>query len=210
MGTAKRTWLVIAAERRELDGILKRFGKSTKLTWHAKFAREAEWNGDRWLLIANGPGASLAAQALEKRIEVTGIVSTGFCGALDPALKVGDVVSDLPLSLDRVASTAEEKRALRAQTGAAIVEMESAAVMTKAAEWGAKFYSIRAVSDTAQEDMPLDFNLYRDAEGRFSRTRIAFAAMARPFTLVPALLRLERNCKIAARSLGDYFADCRL
>jgi adenosylhomocysteine nucleosidase len=209
MGTAKRTWLVIAAERRELDGILKRFGKSTKLSWHAKFAREAEWNGDRWLLIANGPGA-LAAQALEQRIDVTGIVSTGFCGALDPALKIGDVVSDVPLSLDHVVSTAEEKRALRAQTGASIVEMESAAVMTKAAEWGAEFYSVRAVSDTSAEDMPLDFNLYRDPEGRFSRTRIALAAMTRPFTAIPALLRLERNCKIAARSLGDYFAHCRL
>lgn len=210
MGTAKRTWLLIAAERRELDGILKRFGKSTKLSWHARFAREAEWNGDRWLLIANGPGPRLAAQALERRIEVSGIVSTGFCGALDPTLKVGDLVSDVPLSLDHVAATAEEKRALRAQTGASIVEMESAAVMTKAAEWGAKFFSVRAVSDTAQDDMPLDFNLYRDAEGRFSRTRIALAALARPFTTVPALLRLERNCKIAARSLGDYFADCRL
>ncbi len=211
MATVRRTWLVIAAERRELDGILKRFGKSSPLRWPAEFAREAEWNGDRWLLIANGPGARLAAQALEKKIEVNGIVSTGFCGALDPALRVGDIVSDLPAaSIDRVASTAAEKRALRRQTGAAIVEMESAAIREKAAEWNAPFYSIRAVSDTAGEDMPLDFNLYRDAEGRFSRSRIAMAALRRPFTAIPALLRLERNCQIAARSLGDYFAHCRL
>ncbi len=88
--------------------------------------------------------------------------------------------------------------------------MESAAIARKAAEWGVPFYAIRAVSDTALEDMPLDFNLYRDAAGRFSRTRIALAALARPFTRVPALLRLDRNCRIAAESLGDFFADCRL
>ena len=34
-----------------------------------------------------------------------------------------------------------------------------------AAEWGVPFYCVRAVSDTASEDMPLDFNLYRDSEG---------------------------------------------
>jgi len=210
MGTARRTWLVIASERRELEGIIRRFGKSNALSWPAEFARESEWNGDRWLLIANGPGPRLAGQALEKKIEVNGIVSTGFCGALDPALRVGDVVSEPPLSLDHVVSTAEEKRALREETGASIVEMESAAVKKKAEEWSVPFYSIRAVSDTAFEDMPLDFNLYRDADGRFSRTRIAWAAIGRPFTAIPALLRLERNCKIAARNLGDYFAHCRL
>jgi hypothetical protein len=88
--------------------------------------------------------------------------------------------------------------------------MEAAAIAEKAKEWGVPFYSIRAVSDTASEDMPLDFNLYRDAAGRFSRSRIALAAMARPFSAIPALLRLNRHCRIAAESLGDFFADCRL
>jgi len=96
------------------------------------------------------------------------------------------------------------------ETGAAAVDMESAALSKKAAEWGVPFYAIRAVSDRAEEDMPLDFNTYRDAAGRFSRARIALAALARPFTTIPALLRLDRNCRIAADSLGDFFADCRL
>lgn len=181
----------------------------------------------------------MVGQALEKRIEVDGIVSTGFCGALDESLRVGDVVignllpggrGSVPalqsrdgygaglrvftnagiVCIDRVAVTAGEKRALRERTGAAAVDMESAAVAATAAEWGVPFHSIRAVSDTASDDMPLDFNLYRDAEGRFSRGRIAAAALARPFTRVPALLRLDRNTRIAARSLGEYFADCRL
>ena len=59
-----------------------------------------------------------------------------------------------------------------------------------------------------REDMPLDFNLYRDAAGRFSRARIALAAMARPFTVIPALLRLDRNCRMGCRMLRRFF--CRL
>jgi adenosylhomocysteine nucleosidase len=153
----------------------------------------------------------LVDKALTKRVEVDGLISTGFCGALDPALRVGDIVvgGGKVFTLDRVAVTAEEKRDLRARTGAVAVDMEAAAVSRKAAEWGVPFYCIRAVSDTAYEDMPLDFNLYRDAEGRFSRSRIALAALARPFRRVPSLLRLDRNCKFAAEALGEFLADCR-
>jgi adenosylhomocysteine nucleosidase len=219
MATAERRWLMVAAERREFDGVLRRAGASSTLDWPAEFAAEARLNGDCWVMIANGPGKRLVEQALEKKIEVDGMISTGFCGALDPALRVGDIVvgrsGSRPagaeiLCLDRVASTAAEKRELREKTGAAAVEMESAAVAGKATEWGVPFYAIRAVSDTADDDMPIDFNLYRDAEGRFSRRKIALAALSRPFTRVPALLRLDRNLKIAAQSLGDYFAHCRL
>ena len=205
-----RVWLVVAAERREFDGILKRCGPPAKLDWPAEFACEVASNGDRWLLIANGPGPNRVEQALEKRIAVTGIISAGFCGALDPSLQVGDLVRERIYSSDRVAVTALEKTRLRKETGAAAIDMESAAIAKKAAEWGVRFYTVRAVSDRASEDMPLDFNAYRDSAGRFSRARIAVAALARPFTAIPALLRLNRNCRIAAESLGDFFADCRL
>src|SRR5262249_4744479 len=156
----------------------------------------SEWNGDRYIFVANGPGADLVEKALEKRIEVNGIISTGFCGALDPNLSVGDIVRSVT-SDDRVVVTAAEKKAMREKRGAAAIDMESAAIAGKAAAWGVPFQCVRAVSDTAEENMPLDFNLYRDSAGRFSRPRIAMAALARPFTRVPALLRLERNCRIA-------------
>jgi len=219
------TWLLVAAEAREFAGILRRCGKSSKLDWPARFACEADWKGDRWLMIANGPGPRLVHQALPsktlERTHVSAIISTGFCGALDPTLRVGDIVGqigDLPagrlktgeiLSTDHVAVTSAEKSHLRTQTAAIAIEMESAAVAQIAAASQVPFYCVRAVSDIAAEDMPLDFNLYRDAEGRFSRSRIAMAALARPFTRVPALLRLERNCQLAAEALGDFFADCR-
>jgi adenosylhomocysteine nucleosidase len=214
----------VAAERRELEGVLRRFGAAKKLEWPgAKFARVIDWKGDRWWMVASGPGPRLVERALGEKKNVNGIISTGFCGALDPALQVGGIVvwgdaavgSSAPFvrgeifSADRVAVTAAEKRELRNRTGAVAVEMEAAAVKSKAAEWGVPFMCIRVVSDIAADDLPLDFNRFRNADGNFSRTRIALTAMTRPFSAMPGLLELDRNCRRASRSLGDFLADCR-
>jgi hypothetical protein len=87
--------------------------------------------------------------------------------------------------------------------------MEAAAVKNKAEEWGVPFLCVRVVSDTAADDLPLDFNRYRNGNGDFSRSRIALAAMARPFSVMPRLIELDRNCRRAAHALGDFLADCR-
>ena len=131
--------------------------------------------------------------------------------ALDPALRVGDIVVSREAkiwSADRVAVSSEEKRQLRQSTGAAVVEMESAAVAEKARKWGLPFRAVKVVSDMADEDLPLDFNQYRDREGRFQVPRIAAAALLHPFRTIPPLLRLNRNCRRAAESLGEFLADC--
>jgi adenosylhomocysteine nucleosidase len=213
---------MVAAEAREFDGILKRFRPAAKVEWNgAKFAREVLRDGDKWLLVANGPGPRCVTEVLRQKMEVNGIINTGFCGALDPSLRIGDIVvwGNVPCesrstrgeisSSDRVVVTAAEKRELRKKTGAIAAEMEAGAVKKIAADWQVPFYCVRAVSDTANEDMPLDFNLYRDSAGRFSLGKIALAAVSRPFTRIPALRRLEANCNVASESLGAFFADCR-
>ena len=225
---------MVAAERREFEGILKRAGNASVLPWPGvKFAREVKWKDDCWWMIANGPGTSLVKQAFLNEAHVTqtmnakqrveGIISAGLCGALDPALRVGDIVvsGDAPLqssakflrgevhTVDRVVATARDKRQLRNQTGAVAVDMEAATVEQTAAEWKVPYLCVRAVSDTAGDTLPLDFNRYRNARGDFSRTRIALAAMARPFTVMPQLMEFDRNCRRAADALGDFLADSR-
>jgi len=221
------TWLMIAAEAREFEGILKRAGEVRPLKWPgAAFSREAAWKRNRLFLIANGPGPRLVEQALDQKQDgkqnLDRILSIGFCGALDPALQIGDIVvsGEVPkglgasfvrgdvVSVDRVAFTAREKSDLRAATGAAVVEMESAAVAQKAREWNVPFGCVRVVSDVAGEDLPLDFNRYRDRDGRFEQTRIALAALGRPFTVLPGLIRLDRHCRRAAERLGEFLANC--
>jgi adenosylhomocysteine nucleosidase len=220
---AMSTWLLISAEARELSGLLKRAANVEALDWAGiEFAREVELPQGRWLLAANGPGRGRAAAILETRRRVDGLMSVGFCGALDPELRIGDIVvsGEIPvtgnvgyvrgnvLCLDRVVVKASEKRTLRQTTGADAVEMESAAVAAGAEDWGVPFCSVRVVSDTAQEDMPLDFNDFRDSQGRFSRIRIAAAALRHP-GVIAGLLRLERNCGTAAESLGEFLANCK-
>ena len=204
-----------------------------KLDWPLDFARMAWLKGEPILLVANGPGPQLAGRATEfvrKYKELRGLVSTGFCGALDPALEPCDIFvakevigvahalsvsrshscervkSGKLLSIDRVVSTAAEKIDLR-QTGADAVEMEAAAVALKAAEWNIPFYCIRVVTDTFAESFPLDFNRLRDADGRFSRTRIMAAALRRPGSVLPELLKLNKRCKDASQALGDFLVD---
>jgi adenosylhomocysteine nucleosidase len=222
----------VAAEAREFAGLLRHVEGLARLDWPLDFARSASLNGRLIILVANGPGPNLSGRAvelIEEHGELEGLVSTGFCGALDPALHLGDIfvatellipdresIPALPigsartgklLSIDRVVSSVEEKAELR-KTGAEAVEMEAAAVASRAQQLKIPFYAIRVVTDTAAEGFPLDFNRMRDAEGRFSRAKILSAAFRRP-TVLPELLRLNRRSKLAAQALGDFIADAR-
>ncbi|MEO5924578.1 MAG: hypothetical protein ABIR70_12205 [Bryobacteraceae bacterium] len=211
------TMLLVAAEAREFAGLLKRAGPGQPISIpNAAFAREITLHGQRTILLANGPGPRLVNQMLSAPVirewNVTEAISTGFCGALDPALRIGDIVVASVgeiWSEDRVVVRAEDKRRLREQTGARIVEMEFAAVQAKAVEWGVPCRAVRVVSDSSTEDLPLDLNRYRDADGRFQLARIAFAGILHPFRVLPKLMQLDRNSKLAAERLGAFFVDSK-
>jgi adenosylhomocysteine nucleosidase len=229
-----KTVLVVAAEPRELSGILRRCGRVKSLDWPVRFARSAELNGQRLLMVAHGPGR-LAAEAVDEalhREKVQAVVSTGFCGGLDASLEVGEVFvacriangsrsyeaaqpaagrkfrSGALVSTGRVVGTVAEKERLRAG-GASVVEMEAAGVAGRAEVSGLPFYCVRAVMDPACEGFLLDFDGLRDRDGRFSRMRILRAALSRPWVALPELIRLERQGRIAAKALGDFIAECR-
>jgi len=84
----------IAAESREFSGFIANAERLVKLNWPIDFARKVWLNGRAAVLVANGPGPKLAGQAVEllKGAEdLKGLVSTGFCGGLDPALQPCDI-----------------------------------------------------------------------------------------------------------------------
>ena len=211
---ATASTLIVAAEAREFAGLLKRVGPGTPLDCpDIAYARDVVLQGRRAILVANGPGPRLVNNMLDSAViqewNVTEVISAGFCGALDPSLQIGDIViaKGEIWSEDRVAVRAEDKQKLRKRTGARVVEMEFAAVQAKALQWGVPCRAVRVVSDTAGEDLPLDLNLYRDADGRFQLARIAMAGILRPFTVLPKLMQLDRDSRLAAEKLGEFFVN---
>ena len=153
------------------------------------------------------------------------VLTCGFAGGLNPELKLGQVVfemgepSILNLQLstrllaaaakpatffcaDRIATTVAEKKKARLETGADAVEMESAAIHAICRERGIFCATVRVISDTAQEDLPLDFNALSKADKSLDFGKLFFA-VARSPSKIKALLALQQKIKFAAQQLAD-------
>jgi len=227
--------LLIASDRMELQGLLRRCQQPRPAALSVDWARSGRLGGYDVLLAANGVGARRAAAAVDAAsamFSADAVASLGFCGALAPELAVADIVvatgiaagdhrfaAQLPAaapahhagmvcSLDHVARTAQEKRGLYA-TGAVAVEMEAAGVAARAEALGCPFYCIRAVTDPAGETMANDFNFALRSDGHFDTMKILSSSLRRPLVRLPELFRLRKRCLRASKVLGDFVADCR-
>jgi adenosylhomocysteine nucleosidase len=153
------------------------------------------------------------------------VLSCGFAGALNPDLKVGDVLFDedpeagfaeilresgaSPAKLhcaSRVAVTAAEKAQLRRETAADAVEMESGIIRRICHERKIPSATIRVISDAAHEDLPLDFNALMTPDQAISFPRLAAALLKSPGK-VPQLLELQRNTRFAAQKLAEVLGQ---
>lgn len=222
----------VAAEEREFRGFLEFLEDVRPFRGRIDFLRTGKLNGRNVVVAANGQGPDLARAAVEDAagIEERGVealISTGYCGALDTSLKLAEIFvatsvngeAALPprcaasyragplASVDRIVGTAAGKREL-AGSGAMAVEMEAAAVSREASARGVPFYCIRAISDEAEEDLPLDFNRFRKLDGRLSRARILAGVLQHPGK-IPALIKLDRSANLASRALGEFLANCQ-
>jgi adenosylhomocysteine nucleosidase len=151
------------------------------------------------------------------------VLTCGFAGGLNPELKLGDVIfetSDETLRAklfsagakqlkffcaDRIATTVAEKKKLRAETGADAVEMESAAIHAVCRERGIPCATVRVISDTAGEDLPLDFNALAKPDKNLDFGKL-FLAIARSPGKIGALMELQKKTKFAAEQLADVLA----
>jgi adenosylhomocysteine nucleosidase len=218
----------------EYSGMLKLMKTSQPLPAMELWGRLGRMNRHEVLLIANGAGSHRAAAAVDTAAAVFQpevVVSTGFCGAVDPELEIAQVVIGTSVTaadrsyearqfasardcargvvatVDHVVRTAAEKKELHAQ-GAIVIEMEAGGVASRAEALGLPFFCARAVTDMASEDMANDFNAALRDDGQFATMRIFRHALTRPAVRFPELLRLRSNCILAANTLGEFFADC--
>lgn len=170
-----------------------------------------------------GMGRRNAAESIREAVaavEPECVLTCGFAGGLNPELTLGAVVFDhdfdagvekplleigaVPATFHcskRVAITAREKRELWETTGADVVEMESSVIRNLCHEWKIPSATIRVISDTAQDDLPLDFNALMTSDDRIHFGRLALAVLSSP-RKIPQLIAFQRQTMTAARELG--------
>jgi len=107
---------------------------------------------------------------------------------------------------DRIATTVAEKQALRHQTGADAVEMESAAIQDVCRERGLACVTVRVISDAANEDLPLDFNALAKPDQSLDFGKLAWTVAKSPGK-IGALLALQRKTRLAANQLAAVLAQ---
>jgi hypothetical protein len=83
--------------------------------------------------------------------------------------------------------------------------MESAVVEGVCRESGIECLTVRAISDTACENLPLDFNALMTPEQKLSPAKLALAILKAP-QKIPVLVRLGKNSAFAAKQLADVLA----
>lgn len=117
------------------------------------------------------------------------------------ALDGGAKTADCLLTVDRVLVKRSHKRscASRAQS----VDMESFEIVKDACAWGARCVVVRAISDSAQEDLPINFNLTLSKTNQVSVAKVLLQLAKNPFVL-PALVRFGRQSQKAATTLAMF------
>jgi adenosylhomocysteine nucleosidase len=145
------------------------------------------------------PGEVLAARTVAD-VNGTRVVPSDR-ELLARARESGATTVDTFLVSDQVISTAQQKHALAASGDA--VDMESGYILAAAAKRGIRSIAIRAISDSADSDLPIDFNGIFDARGAVSVPKVIGRAVRTPGRL-PGLIRLARESAGAASSLARF------
>lgn len=92
------------------------------------------------------------------------------------------------VSAEEIVGPASAKEGLWRQLGSpanAVVDLESATWARLAAQAELPWLILRAVSDPAGEDLPVDFNRFRGADGRIKSRKVAAHALAHPSVVRP-------------------------
>ena len=164
---------------------------------------------------------SAIAAALEQ-IHPKLVLTCGFAGGLNPILKSNEIVfsaddgspvfdtlkqaGGTPVTFfcaRRVAITSEEKQRLWRGMGSDAVEMESESIRDICRERDIPSATVRVISDTALEDLPLDFNTLLSPAQKIHYGKLTWALVRAPFKLAE-LLAFQQKTVDAAKSLGEF------
>ncbi len=128
---------------------------------------------------------------------------------LDRAVSSGAAKPATLVTVDRPVTGSAAKRELVASLkieGPAAVDMESAAWARAAAERGVPFLIARAVSDTAEEELPEYLSRCVGSDGRLRRAAVVRSALAHP-TTISTLARMRRRLRAGSERLSRLLED---
>jgi adenosylhomocysteine nucleosidase len=210
---------IVAALEREVRPIIR--------DWRVRECNHAGrsfkfFENERAVLVCGGIGSEAARRATEAIISLYGpreIVSLGFAGALEAALKLGDafvprrvvdagdssvteteVGSGTLVSFGSIAGVQQKKNLAKAY-GAQAVDMEAAAVARGARAHGLRFLAMKAISDESTFEGPELDSFIRD--GRFCATSFVAWTAVRPWQW-PIAIRMAKNSACATRTLCKW------
>ncbi|MDO9710793.1 phosphorylase family protein [Paracraurococcus lichenis] len=182
------------------------------------------------VIVSGGDPVRLRLLLRQAPEGLTGVLSFGIAGGLDPSLTCGDLVvatrvrgaagawsADLAWAAQlagrcgarlgmvagapAVVGEPARKRLLRAATGAMVVDLETEAAAAFAASRRLPFAALRAVADTAEEVLPHAAAVGLTPDGRPAAGRVALALLRQPREL-PALLTVAKRSRVALQALG--------
>ena len=169
-------------------------------------------------------GAANAARELQDslaRAVSSCVITCGFAGGLNPALRVGELVFQADDSFSaktslarpgtfhcapRVAVMPAEKLTLWQETGADAVEMESGVIRSICRERGIPSATLRVISDAAGDSLPLDFNALMTSEFQMNWGKFAGQLLRRP-SKIPELMAFQRQIGACAVRLASALED---
>jgi adenosylhomocysteine nucleosidase len=211
---------IVAALEREVRSLVREWRVHEQEAGGRRFRF---FEKDDVVVVCGGIGAEAARRAAEAVIVLYApkvVCSVGFAGALDPELRVADIIQPgrvvnagdgssvklnrgegVLVSFGAVASAAQKAK-LRASFGAKAVDMEAASVARAAEARGVGFAVVKVISDEFDFSFPA-MERFVDPSGRFLEGRFAWFVAVRPW-LWSRVLRLARNSGRASRALCDW------
>lgn len=120
---------------------------------------------------------------------------------LDQAKKQGTPIAERLLTSKKLVVTAEEKKRIGIFGDA--VDMESFRVMAAAQGRGIPALTLRAISDTVEEDLPMDFSEHVSEGGQIAVGRLLGKIAFSP-QIIPAMIRFGSRTRHVAEHLDEF------
>jgi len=160
------------------------------------------------------------------------MISSGFAGGLDPALQIGALVVANNYSSEALvestrhfflknrsvyfgflttqkipAESIASKSSLAFQTGALAVDMETSAIAAACAAESVPLLSLRAVSDTALQSLPIPFSVWFDPVAQKARPSSLLLHLAMHPAGIPDFVRFVRGVFRAKKIMATHLRN---